>query len=1021
MSFGQHRDFTDKWDRGIKKALVKAEKAGKVKIAIENPDSFHGFSTDRLVGQILHWKNSPRYADTDRHGYDKKESKFLLTKLKKIWIITGIVPTVYHKDEDTSENLRGKVVKTQEKLIIEPYDGKTSDYLPEKKIIITHREFQDEVDRIGLGLLVEGRYCLKSNGDYGRITKIEVKEVVDDNLTNGNHLSNPHKVDIMKDEIWIEYEYEKETRIDVRDDIPTFDGKASEEINGFMGTWQMIPEKDIKAFEARITHIEETGELPFDDIHLLGDGTEDGEEAPQTNALMGFDSHKFLQKNHDEMAVRKNDADIIMHSMTRRIQLKKEEVDMILANKKRALANVISKLNETVAVFKKEMAKIFRLITTLEIYMGVDEEVIQITEGEPASDDTPIALRQMLLYMDEECAEFIDKGGLDHRNIEDFDQWIVDSGKYERLVPEEKCVVIMRPRRYMKHYSDNPWVNSNMQDADRLIYILIRNGDNLYRIWTDNIPYHKRLFPKRAELQAMMDNIHELQKEREKADSGYSYDRINDELDEADSEMFYYKRNMLLLQGIVMRTPIFNPLPEGLNMLDVRTHGDHINFIHDEEDTLGDGRPRYKEWLEEINSYIQKGSRIYFASKPCPSPNNFPYRFSTQWEHDHSAPPLPESGVYDVIMKKEWSKEDHEEWIPLEEFEKAQKKWDEIVDGVSKHHTNQHRVAYEISEEDHIKYCLYKPVTEHKNGKGWVNQTRTRKGVKQILVNRYDPKEFKIKSGYYARHKKLLKKDEYKEVLKISYLPDDEVTRDWGRDYGKRKTNITMAIKPEKDDFIINYDALTLEDIDYYLENRIDRPNYLKMMPVLRGLKDKLLEEQEDENNFARFLKDTMEMETPDFKNHDVEGLIKECIQWWKEDVVTVWKRPIAKDNKKAMDMITKRVKSRAKKEFKIKGIDTGVDNTKKVLAWKEPSYNGDIIYIGYGLTKKQFVDGVASGDSIAWKFESNRKEYKGYSKAAIGREMYELKEGLGYDFAKKNKGEVKVFSANERIKADNA
>lgn len=1010
MSFGSSRKFTESFEKEIKKAIHRAEKNGKDIAYAENKGGFDSYGNKELVGQILHWKVEKHYRKPDDwHKYTKAQREFLCKRPKKIWKIVGIKPAVYYPDDKVSSNIRkfgGKAVKTPEKLILEPYKGTVNDYLPNKKIIITQKEFNEQVDGIGLGLLKEGRYCIKDDGSYGRITKIYIKEIKDEELTNEDHRNNPHCITIMKDEIWVDYLCEKNKRIDTTTEEPEFDSSGSCRIKEFMDEWQIIPEDNIKIFEEKMNYVEETGKLPFDDVLQIGDSRGESEKET-TNALMGFDSQKYLQKTHMEMAVRKNEADIIKSSMTRKVVLKKEEMEMALEKKKMGLAAIMNKLNDTVAIFKKEMSKIYRLIATLEIYMGVDERIIQIAEGEPAPEDCPISLRQMLLYMDEECAEFLEMEGLDHRYIEKFDQWLVDSGKYDRLVPEEKCVVVMRPRRYMKHYSDDPIIQTKMENRDKLIYILIRNGNNLYRIWTDNIPYTDRMFPKKAELQKMMDEIHELQKEREKVDSGYAYDKITDKLDEADKEMFSYKRNMLLLQGIIMRTPIFAPLPEGLNVLDVRTHGDHLNFIYDEEDVLSDGRPRFKEWLHEINKSIKKGSRIYFASSLCPSPNTFPRRFSLQWEHDLSAPDLPNSGVYEVIQKKEYSNEYHEEWIPLKEFEKAKKKWEEILETVS-HFSNHHRQMYEIPREDHVKYHLYQEAS------GWNKKTRrTRKGVKQILVNKYDPEGFEKEIGYYSRKSRLLKKDEYKNKLKISYNPKDEVYNMYTKDSGERKTNITMIIKPEEDEFIIHYDVLLLEDIEYYLENRIDRPNYLKMMPILRGLKERLQQEQEQEKNFVNALKDRMLVEEPKLEGFPVEDLIWECVKWWKEQVVTVWKRPINKDDKKAMEMITKRVKSQAKKRFKIKNLDAGFDNTKKVLCWRHPEIHSWII-VGYGLTKKEFIELIASEVTLKRRFDSNYKKDKKFSKAEVSRKLFELKENdFGYKEAKESKGIIVHMDAN--------
>ena len=63
-----------------------------------------------------------------------------------------------------------------------------------------------------------------------------------------------------------------------------------------------------------------------------------------------------------------------------------------------------------------------RVITTIELYLGINEELFCIQEGAKAHVDTPITFRQGVLYMDEEIGHWKD-GGLDYTNIEWFDTW----------------------------------------------------------------------------------------------------------------------------------------------------------------------------------------------------------------------------------------------------------------------------------------------------------------------------------------------------------------------------------------------------------------------------------------------------------------------------------------------------------------------------------------------------------------------------------------------------------------------
>src|SRR6185369_5383962 len=80
--------------------------------------------------------------------------------------------------------------------------------------------------------------------------------------------------------------------------------------------------------------------------------------------------------------------------------------------------------------------------------------------------------------------------------------------------------------------------------------------------------------------------------------------------------------------------------------------------------------------------------------------------------------------------------------------------------------------------------------------------------------------------------------DYVEKTLRISYNPKDTVYArrtsfsdgSWSRE---RKGSITFIVDPKKDGFVINYDSLLVEDIKYYLEDRIEREHYVRMMPVL--------------------------------------------------------------------------------------------------------------------------------------------------------------------------------------------
>jgi hypothetical protein len=115
-----------------------------------------------------------------------------------------------------------------------------------------------------------------------------------------------------------------------------------------------------------------------------------------------------------------------------------------------------------------------------------------------------------------------------------------------------------------------------------------------------------------------------------------------------------------------------------------------------------------------------------------------------------------------------------------------------------------------------------------------------------------------------------------------------------------------------EDTDIINFDGLSIEEIDYYLHSRVDRRNairewkssYLRMIPLLWGLRNRLVEERKWEANFIRMLID--EMKRKNIKIPNAKGSILKAVDWWKTK--NKWKRPLNKDDTKAFRMIKERL-----------------------------------------------------------------------------------------------------------------
>ena len=186
----------------------------------------------------------------------------------------------------------------------------------------------------------------------------------------------------------------------------------------------------------------------------------------------------------------------------------------IIESQKNSLMQTVIKMEGMVREFRSRIEKVMKVISMIELYLGVNEELMQISEGEKADPSEPLTLRQLVLYMDEETALTGYKcGGYDYEDIEKFDEWLLNPKNRDLVIPEKRSIVVFKPRRKDKHYTSDRWENQEMNKWNHLTYILLRNGDNLYRVYSENFFTGDVLFPRKEELKACLESDNEFKLE----------------------------------------------------------------------------------------------------------------------------------------------------------------------------------------------------------------------------------------------------------------------------------------------------------------------------------------------------------------------------------------------------------------------------------------------------------------------------------------------------------------------------
>ena len=271
---------------------------------------------------------------------------------------------------------------------------------------------------------------------------------------------------------------------------------------------------------------------------------------------------------------------------------------------------------------KEQIEVVEDRIFTVELYVGVNEQVRQIKKGRPAKVEEPISIRQMLLYMDEECLFDYKSGGMDFTSLDKFDKWIVKKNNLERILPEARGIVALQVRRKDKDYGDaetiwEAWVHMLNNEENKNSYLLIRNGANVYRIATA-INFSPRLIPKEGELMSKNAFIKEDRwssytgKDKKKEIITPNHIEYDKHLSKEMKRIKKYNRIMLILQGLIDRTNIFDPMLK-IKLSKQEVVDKWVRIIRDEENVLEDLSISWEKYRDNLNKTLKKGKVVYGA------------------------------------------------------------------------------------------------------------------------------------------------------------------------------------------------------------------------------------------------------------------------------------------------------------------------------------------------------------------------------------------------------------------------
>ena len=293
---------------------------------------------------------------------------------------------------------------------------------------------------------------------------------------------------------------------------------------------------------------------------------------------------------------------------------KRAEIEKARRELEERMRDEMHELMQIVGPMQEQIARMEEGIWTVNLYLGRDEEIVTLRDGEPALASEPIVARQMVLSMDEEAMIAAEEGGMDHHDIESFDEWLLsDPDHLDQVLPETRGVVVLMPRAKGKQYVDDPWLNAAMNEGNFRSYWLIRNGEKVYRMVTD-FNCGKTLVPMQDEFTKFFEReVHDWEKgERVRQPLKPGSSEWMKAEKAADARQRHYMRVALIMQGLVERTTVFHPLPApDISFLGPEAYdAGYVRIVTDAEFALTTGRESFREWQTRLNAELRTGMRI---------------------------------------------------------------------------------------------------------------------------------------------------------------------------------------------------------------------------------------------------------------------------------------------------------------------------------------------------------------------------------------------------------------------------
>ncbi len=193
----------------------------------------------------------------------------------------------------------------------------------------------------------------------------------------------------------------------------------------------------------------------------------------------------------------------LLKQQSRAVQLSFRNKQLELIGLKAESALQLSKYDKIRRESEKEQRKIEEKINILQTYSGIGKDLVKIRSGNP-SKSKKITVFQGFRYMREDIELLSDFEDFDYTSIEAFDAFLAE--RYKELLPVDLSIQAFKISKFPILYETTNLFGEKIAKTNKeneKIFILIRNGDNVYRMF-NQYRFNGKLFHSENELDGLI-------------------------------------------------------------------------------------------------------------------------------------------------------------------------------------------------------------------------------------------------------------------------------------------------------------------------------------------------------------------------------------------------------------------------------------------------------------------------------------------------------------------------------------